>query len=113
MWSTLCRQVILCAVCGFHIDFRAQEARGRAYARVNEELITLYYNVGKFVSEKVERAEWGEGVVDRLAQFITDNHPGIKGFTRRGFYRMKQFYETYKDSEFVSPVVTQISWTHH
>ena len=90
-----------------------QEARGRAYARVNEELITLYYNVGKFVSEKVERAEWGEGVVDRLAQFITDNHPGIKGFTRRGLYRMKQFYETYKDSEFVSTLLTQIPWTHH
>ncbi len=69
--------------------------------------------MGKFVSEKVERAEWGEGVVDRLAQFINDNHPEIKGFNRRGLYRMKQFYKTYKDSEFVSPLVTQIPWTHH
>ena len=96
-----------------HIVSMIQEARVRAYARVNEELITLYYNVGKFVSEKVERAEWGEGVVDRLAQFITDNHPEIKGFTRRGLYRMKQFYETYKDSEFVSTVLTQIPWSAH
>jgi predicted nuclease of restriction endonuclease-like (RecB) superfamily len=90
-----------------------QEARLRAYAKVNEELITLYYNVGKFVSQKVESAEWGSGVVDKLAQFIRENHPEIRGFTRRGLYRMKQFYETYKDSEIVSALRTQLSWTHH
>lgn len=90
-----------------------REARARAYAKVNEELINLYYNVGKFVSEKVASAEWGAGVVDNLAQFINENYPEIKGFNRRGLYRMKQFYETYKDAEFVSPLVTQISWSHH
>ena len=90
-----------------------QKARFRAYAKVNEELINLYFNVGKFVSQKVENAEWGTGVVDKLAQFIRDNHPDIRGFTRRGLYRMKQFYETYKDSEIVSAVRTQLSWTHH
>ena len=40
-------------------------------------------------------------------------NPNIKGFNRRGLYRMKQFYETYKDDEFVTPLVTQISWTNH
>ncbi|RLD12139.1 DUF1016 domain-containing protein, partial [candidate division KSB1 bacterium] len=88
-------------------------AQIRAYAKVNEELINLYFNVGKFVSEKVQAAEWGTGVVDQLAQFIKENHPEIKGFTRRGLYRMKQFYETYKDSEIVSALRTQLSWTHH
>ena len=88
-------------------------AQIRAYAKVNEELINLYFNVGKFVSEKVQAAEWGSGIVDQLAQFIKENHPEIKGFTRRGLYRMKQFYETYKDSEIVSALRTQLSWTHH
>ena len=40
-------------------------------------------------------------------------YPTMKGFNRRGIYRMKQFYETYKDNEFVSPMVTQISWTNN
>lgn len=40
-------------------------------------------------------------------------NPGAKGFNRRGLYRMKQFYETYKDDEFVTPLVTQISRTNH
>lgn len=37
----------------------------------------------------------------------------MKGFNRRGFYRMKQFYELYKDDEKVSPLVTQLTWTNH
>ncbi len=90
-----------------------ETARMRAYAKVNEELINLYYNVGRLVSEKVKNAEWGAGVVDKLAQYIKEHHPEIKGFTRRGLYRMKQFYETYKDSEIVSALRTQLSWTHH
>lgn len=44
---------------------------------------------------------------------IQEAFPGIKGFNRRGLYRMKQFYETYKDNEIVTPLVTQISWTNH
>lgn len=40
-------------------------------------------------------------------------NPGAKGINRRGLYRMKQFYETYKDDEFVTPLVTQISWINH
>ncbi len=37
----------------------------------------------------------------------------MKGFNKRGIYRMKQFYETYKDYPIVSPLVTQISWTNN
>ncbi|MHB1680497.1 MAG: DUF1016 N-terminal domain-containing protein [bacterium] len=36
-----------------------------------------------------------------------------EGFTYRGLYRMRQFYETYHNNKFVSPLVTQISWTNH
>jgi len=41
------------------------------------------------------------------------NYPELKGFNRQGLYRMKQFYELYKDDEIVSPLVTQLSWTNH
>jgi len=58
----------------------------------------------------VENAQWGTAVVDNLAKFIKEKHPEIKGFTRRGLYRMKQFYETYKDNE---TLVTQFPWSAH
>jgi len=90
-----------------------QEARENAIRKVNEELILLYWNVGKYISEQLESQKWGSSYVDEMASFITENCPEVKGFNRRGLYRMKQFYETYKDNEFVSPLVTQISWTNH
>ena len=40
---------------------------------------------------------------------MKNTYPEIKGFNRRGLYRMKQFYETYCNDEIVSPTVTQLS----
>lgn len=87
--------------------------RNNAYKRVNEELISLYWDFGKYISEKVNDGNWGEKIVDKLAEFMKREYPTMKGFNKRGIYRMKQFYETYKDNEIVSPMVTQISWTNN
>lgn len=54
-----------------------------------------------------------DAYIDSIVNFIQQKFPGIKGFNRRGLYRMKQFYATYKDDEFVSALLTQISWTNH
>jgi predicted nuclease of restriction endonuclease-like (RecB) superfamily len=88
-------------------------SRENALRKVNEELILLYWNVGKYISEQMENQNWGSSYIDELAKFISMNCPEIKGFNRRGLYRLKQFYETYKDNEFVSPLLTQISWSNH
>jgi predicted nuclease of restriction endonuclease-like (RecB) superfamily len=88
-------------------------ARERATQDVNTALIDLYWKVGEIISHKIEAAEWGDGVVDRLAQFIARTEPGLRGFTRRNLFRMRQFYEAYRNDSKVSPLVTQLSWTHH
>ncbi len=90
-----------------------ENARNRAYQKVNEELILMYQEVGKFVSEAISSANYGDAVVDELALFFKENHADLKGFNRRGLYRMKQFYELYKDDEKVSTVLTQLSWSNH
>ena len=87
--------------------------RNRAYQKVNEELVLMYQQVGKFLSEESESAEYGDAYVDSLAEYIQERFPGIKGFTRRGLYRMKQFYETYAGDEKVSALLTQLSWSNH
>lgn len=88
-------------------------SKERAYRKVNEELISLYWNVGKYVSEKISTKEWGSKVVDNLALFIKDKYPTLKGFDRSGIYRMKQFYETYQNDEIVAPLVRQLNWTNN
>jgi len=89
------------------------EARYNAIKSVNAELVKLYWSIGEYISRKIKAAEWGDAVVDSLAGYIQTNHPEFKGFTRRGLYRMRQFYETYNKKRFVSAVLTQISWTNH
>ena len=108
-----------------------EAARAQAFSKVNAELVLLYFNVGKIVSEKVATGSWGENTVEELAEYIKNEITGLKGFNRRGLYRMRQFYETYTAAEFVallenqgyvienerdifvSAVLTQLSWTHH
>jgi predicted nuclease of restriction endonuclease-like (RecB) superfamily len=90
-----------------------ENAHNRALKAVNTELIQMYWDVGEYLSGLCNSSSFGEKVIDEIAAFIAENNPGIKGFGRRGLYRMKQFFETYKGDEFVSPLVTQISWTHH
>jgi len=90
-----------------------EEARDNAYRKVNEELILMYWRVGQFLSKKSKEANYGDGYIDSLSEYIKNRFPGIKGFNRRGLYRMKQFYETYADNEKVSPLLTQLSWTNH
>ena len=88
-------------------------ARTRALKAVNAELIQMYWNVGEYLSALCANSGFGDKVIDEVAAYIAEANPGVKGFNRRGLYRMKQFYETYKDDEFVTPLVTQISWTNH
>lgn len=90
-----------------------EKARERAYRKVNEELILMYRDIGKYISEHAEKATYGDSFVDGLADFFAKNYPDLKGFTRRGLYRMKQFYELYKDDEKVSTLLTQLSWSNH
>jgi predicted nuclease of restriction endonuclease-like (RecB) superfamily len=90
-----------------------EQARQNAMRSVNAELIKLYLNVGRYLSEESARSSWGDAFIDETAQYIKESCPGIKGFNRRGLYRMRQFYETYKGNEFVSALLTQISWTNH
>ena len=90
-----------------------ENAKERAYRKVNEELILMYQEVGKYISQKTKEASYGSGFVDNVAEFFSTNYPELKGFNRRGLYRMKQFYELYSDDEKVSTLLTQLSWSNH
>ena len=90
-----------------------EASRRRAMKAVNAELITMYWEVGKYLSSLVAESSFGDKVIDEVAAYIAKSNPTIKGFNRRGLYRMKQFYETYRDDDIVTPLVTQISWTNH
>ena len=88
-------------------------ARENAFRAVNRELIAMYWEIGKYVSEKSKTAGWGKSVVLDFSNFIQSHYKGIKGFSPQNIWRMKQFYETYAENEKLSPLVREISWTNN
>lgn len=88
-------------------------SREQAYQTINTLLIDLYWRIGEYISTKIKKAEWGDGVVPQLASYISKTHPGLRGFTRPNLFRMRQFFETYCDDKIVSPLVRQLPWTHN
>ena len=99
---------MFCDICGI-----IETARQNAFKRVNEELIHLYWRIGEYLSVEMKTANYGDGYIQSIADFIGKEYPDIKGFNKRGLYRMKQFYETYAGDEKVSALLTQLSWTNH
>jgi hypothetical protein len=83
-------------------------ARGRAYQAVNAELVGLYWQLGEYISKKIAAAEWGDGVVEDLANTLARRYPGIRGYTRSNLFRMRQFYEAYQGVQKVAPLVRQL-----
>lgn len=91
-----------------------QHTRSEVVRLANASLIDLYWKIGKYISNKIAASEWGDGVVKQLADYIERTNPEAKGFSDKNLWRMKQFYETYKDAdEKLSPLVRQISWTNN
>jgi len=90
-----------------------EQARNRAFNAVNRELISMYWEIGKFVSDRVREGNWGQSVVSELSKTIQSYYVGIRGFSSSNIWRMKQFYETYRDNEKLAALLREISWTNH
>ena len=90
-----------------------EKRKSKAYRKVNEELILLYLEVGQFLYGFIEKGSYGDKITTKAAEFMNNNYPEIRGFTKRNIERMVQFYKTYKDDEIATPLVTQISWTNN
>lgn len=84
-------------------DIIANHKRRAMNVMHNESLLMLW-EVGAFVSDRLKRAVWGDGVVRMLADYIRTRNPQAKGWSCRTIYKMVQFYETYSSVEFTQTV---------
>lgn len=105
-------------IINYEQDFEAivkiiETAKLRAMKAVNTELIDMYLKIGKYISEKTASAEWGKGVVKAFADYLQKKYPSASGLSSQNIWRMKQFYETYKENEKLSPLVREITWSNN
>jgi len=90
-----------------------ERARENAFRAANRELISMYWDIGRYVSEKSASDGWGKSIVKDFSRYVQSRFMGIKGFSPQNIWRMKQFYEAYAEKEKLSPLVREISWTNN
>ena len=95
------------------IKNRIKTAQYEAMKAVNKEMIQLYWDIGKQITEKQNALGWGKSIVETLSKDLQKEFPGIKGFGTSNLWAMAQFYSEYQGNEFLQPLVGEISWTKH
>ena len=95
------------------ITARIRSAQYEALKAVNKEMIALYWEVGKRITEQQTALGWGKSVVENLSRDIQKEFPGIKGFGVRNMWDMARFYAEYQSNEILQPLVAEISWSKH
>jgi predicted nuclease of restriction endonuclease-like (RecB) superfamily len=95
------------------VKARVQSAQYAALRAVNQELVSLYWDIGKMIVARQEKAGWGKAVVEQLAVDLQADFPGSGGFSASNLWRMKGFFETYGSIPKLAPLVREIGWSHN
>ena len=96
---------------------RIQSSQLKAAISVNKELLSLYWEIGKSISSKISKANWGTSIVEQLSVDLKNEFPNQKGFSRSNLFSMKQWFEFYSTSNLeaskIQQLVGQIPWGHN
>lgn len=92
---------------------RIGQARMRAALSVKQELVLLYWSIGRDISARQTHGGWGAKVIDRLARDLARDFPGMSGSSARNLKYMRAFAEAWPDLEIVQQLVAQLPWGHN
>lgn len=92
---------------------RIRTAQVRAALAVNQELVLLYWQIGREILQRQQAEGWGTKVIERIAKDLKREFPEIKGFSRTNLLYMRAFAEAYPDDQFVQQAAGQIPWFHN
>lgn len=95
------------------IKERIRKAQYSALRAVNKELVGLYWDIGQIIVERQSAKGWGKGIVQQLAGDLQRDFPGTSGFSASNHWRMKGFFETYRDAAKLAPLAREIGWSHN
>ena len=97
---------------GFLVEIktRIRHAQYQAFRAVNNELLSLYWDLGESIHQKQKSLGWGKSVVETLARDLQAEFPGRNGFSARNLWNMRDFYGEYSALPKLQPLVAEISW---
>lgn len=85
----------------------------KAAIAVNQELISLYWEIGSKIHVKQKSAGWGAKTIGNLAKDLKFSFPDMKGFSLTNIKYMVQFAKEYPDTIISQQPVGQIPWGHN
>ena len=92
---------------------RIRSAQVAALRAVNTELVGLYWDLGRMIVERQIGETWGKSVVEKLSADLRRELPAVGGFSASNLWRMKAFFELYRQHEKLAPLVREIAWAHN
>ncbi len=95
------------------IKARIREERLRVVLSANAAMVLLYWDIGRMILDRQERAGWGAKVIDRLAADLREAFPDMKGFSPRNLKYMRAFAAAWPDRSFVQQAAARIPWFHN
>lgn len=93
------------------IKNKIRDSQYKVMKQVNQALITLYWGIGQEIYNRQQEKGWGKSIVEVLAKEIQKDFPGVKGFSARNLWRMRNLYVTYSNTRNLAPLVREISWS--
>ena len=89
------------------------QAREKSYRAVNKELVTMYWDIGRYINGKVLTEKWGKSTIKDFSRFLRGKRPDIKGFSSSNIWRMRQLYLAYHNNQKLAALPREISWTNN
>ncbi|ABW31806.1 conserved hypothetical protein (plasmid) [Acaryochloris marina MBIC11017] len=90
---------------------RIRTAQVQAHLAVNQELVLLYWQIGREILQRQKLEGWGSKVVERLAKDLKREFPDMRGFSRSNLMYMRA--EAWPEEQIVQEVLGQFPWYHN
>lgn len=94
------------------LTIRIRSAQLRVTLNLNRETIQLYWSIGQDLSSRFAAEGWGTKVVDRLAEDLGTEFPGVEGFSLRNLRYMRSFAEAWPEPQILQ-LAARLPWGHH
>ncbi len=86
------------------IKAKIRNAQIIAISRVNTELLTLYWDLGKTITEKQSNSKWGDGIIEQLSKDLMREFPDMQGFSATNLKYIRLWYQFYSPAFSQQPV---------
>jgi len=94
------------------IKDRIGQERLRVVMSANSAMVLLYWDLGRMILDRQNRAGWGAKVIDRLAADLRAAFPAMKGFSSRNLKYMKFFAQMCPSGLIGQQPAAQLPWFH-